>query len=153
MTLQDIMKPNKFGTMPMLHFTFVGTAKLVGEFVEVKLRNMEINEYLPLDTEVVVSGNDTITIRYPMLDGYTVRLVHWLPLTPDQFLIHQAIEPIKEVCIETNVCTAWRKATESLLAGILDDGTGWIDMGYGLEPATFYIEDILYRLDLQGKLT
>lgn len=35
---------------------------------------------------------------------------------------------------------------------ILDDGTGWVLYVNEWIPATFYLEDILYRLDLQGKL-
>lgn len=35
---------------------------------------------------------------------------------------------------------------------ILENGDGWIQTADEWEPVTFYMEDILYRLDLQGKL-
>lgn len=35
---------------------------------------------------------------------------------------------------------------------ILENGDGWIHMENEWQPVTFYMEDILYRLDLQGKL-
>lgn len=35
---------------------------------------------------------------------------------------------------------------------ILENGDGWLQTGEEWEPVTFYMEDILYRLDLQGKL-
>lgn len=35
---------------------------------------------------------------------------------------------------------------------ILDSGDGWVLIRGNWVPVTFYMEDILYRLDLQGKL-
>lgn len=35
---------------------------------------------------------------------------------------------------------------------ILDSGEGWILIRNNWVPVTFYLDDILYRLDLQGKL-
>lgn len=35
---------------------------------------------------------------------------------------------------------------------VMESGDGWICIDTVWEPCTFYIEDILYRLDLQGKL-
>ena len=151
MTLEDIMKPNKFGTVPSIHFVSVGMGKLVGEYVYVTIVN-SITEYVPLTTEIIMSG-DTVTLMHPVLAGYTSKLVYWVPLTADQILIHNAIQPLNRVIVTTDNYTTTLKATDEVLSGLLDDGTGWVNLGYGTEPASFYVEDILYRLDLQGKLT
>lgn len=152
MTLEEIMKPNKFGTVPMIHFVGVGLGILKDGYVEVTLSNRP-TEFLRLSTEIRLYNSDYLDINDKELKGYSTKLVHWVPLTPEQILINSAIEPLKSVYVVTERTTTIHRATDQLLAGLLNDGTGWIDFGYGTEPATFYVEDILYRLDLQGKLT
>lgn len=152
MTLEEIMKPNKFGTVPMIHFVGVGLGILKDGYVEVTISNRP-TEFLRLSTEIRLYDSVYLDINHKDLKGYGTKLVHWVPLTPEQILINSAIEPLKSVYVVTERTTTTHRATDQLLAGLLNDGTGWIDFGYGTEPATFYVEDILYRLDLQGKLT
>ena len=45
-----------------------------------------------------------------------------------------------------------RSATRDTPIRILDSGEGWLLIRDNWVPVTFYVEDILYRLDLQGKL-
>lgn len=152
MTLRELFVPNKFGTVPMIHFVGVGLGILKDGYVEVTMSNRS-TKFLNLGTEVRLYNSDYLDINDKELKEYTTKLVHWVPLTPEQILINSAIEPLKSVSVVTERLTTTRRATDNLLAGLLIDGTGWIDIGYGTEPATFYVEDILYRLDLQGKLT
>ena len=152
MTLRELFVPNKFGTVPMIHFVGVGLGILKDGYVEVTISNRS-TKFLNLGTEVSLYNSSYLYINDKELKEYSTKLVHWVPLTPEQILINSAIEPLKSVCVVTERLTTTRQATDNLLAELLIDGTGWIDIGYGTEPATFYVEDILYRLDLQGKLT
>lgn len=154
MTLSDIMKPNKFGTVPMLLIVGLGLGVFENGMVRIRSGIANIStELLPLSTEAKLYDNSTVYVNHPELMGYTIRLVHWVKLTPENRLIHQAIEPIYTVHIEAETYMSNRVATEELMDKAMNDGTGWVNMGYGEEPVTFYVEDILYRLDLQGKLT
>ena len=154
MTLEDLMKPNKFGTVPMLIIPGVGYGVVTDNYLKLNVAEGHLTEcrLLPLTTTVGDLG-DGYTINHEQLIKYYYNLEYNLPLTSEQYLINNAVDGIKEILVTCSNMAYTFTATEEKLAGRLDDGTGWMDFGYGMEPVTYYVEDILYRLDLQGKLT
>lgn len=154
MTLEDLMKPNKFGTVPMLIIPGIGYGIVTDNYLKLNVAEGHLAEcrLIPLTTPVSDVGNEC-TIYHKELIKYYYNLGYYLPLTSEQYLINNAVDGIKEILVTCSDAVYTCIATEEKLAGRLDDGTGWMDFGYGMEPATYYVEDILYRLDLQGKLT
>ena len=157
MTLEDIMKPNKYGTMPMLHVMGVCLYRLDGNFL--KSSHHIIGGMLPLDTAVNVTGtssrdNNIFDVENPILSRYIIELVYWIPLTADQILLSKTLCPGGvDVRVELQHEILYVPLDKIDMGLLLDDGSGWLDTDRGIEPASFYIEDILYRLDLQDKVT
>ena len=154
MTLEDLMKPNKFGTVPMLIIPGIGYGIVNDNYLKLNVAEGNLSEHtlIPLTTSISKTVTGYI-INHEQLSKYYYRIEYNLPLTSEQYLINNAVDGIKEILVTTGNAVHTFFATEEKLAGRLDDGTGWMDFGYGLEPVTYYVEDILYRLDLQGKLT
>ena len=154
MTLEDLMKPNKFGTVPMLIIPGIGYGVVTDNYLKLNVADGTLAEHalIPLTTSVIALG-DGYAINHEELIKYYYRLEYYLPLTSEQYLINNAVNGIKEILVTCSNMAYTFTTTEEKLAGRLDDGTGWMDFGYGMEPVTYYVEDILYRLDLQGKLT
>ena len=154
MTLEDVFQPNKFGTIPMLIIPGVGYGVLADGYIKVTALEGKLFEctILPLDTAVTVKG-DVIRIEHSLLGSFYYYIDYLVPLTAEQYLINRAVDPIRKVLITTNQSAFTRSFEPEMLENMLDDGTGWIQHGDETVPVTFYVEDILYRLDLQGKLT
>lgn len=58
--------------------------------------------------------------------------------------------PISHIIIKSRLFFR-RSFDEETRIRILPDGTGWVLLSNESYPAVFYMEDILYRLDLQNK--
>ena len=154
MTLEDVFQPNKFGTVPMLIIPGIGYGMLDDGYVKLSVTEGRLSSstILPLDT-VVHKTASTYVIEHELLNAYYYYIEHLVPLTAEQYLISNAVEPIKDVIMTTDSTARILTFTTEMLENMLDDGTGWIKYFEEMIPVTYYVEDILYRLDLQGKLT
>lgn len=154
MTLEDVFKPNKFGTIPIIRISGVGS---IMKYSDTHAKCMVMSRedlYLPLKCEVVLSKRlsdfeDSVSVRYedyPELSGYVMYLTYLKQATAAERLIAQAINKpyrkfiLNKVGIFSSILDFYE---------ILPNGTGWLNG----EPVTYYLDDILYRLDLQQKLT
>lgn len=159
MTLDDVFQPNQYGTIPIIEIYSVGTIMKHSDTVaKVSMDNRD-DVYLPLTTtECEMYGSldkDDIKIRvkHPSVDTYSKRIIHLKVADSSERLIVNAINPEEPL---------WYMTQEGLLRpvyeyekhSILANGTGWVDIfsTNDRKPVTFYYEDILYRLDLQGEL-
>ena len=159
MTLDDVFQPNQYGTIPIIEIYSVGTImKYSDTAAKVSMDNRD-DIYLPLTTKCEVfaaSDKDTdirINVHDASVDFYSKRIIYLKVADSSERLVVNAINPQEPL---------WYMTQEGLLRpvyeyenhSILANGTGWIDTydTGGRKPVTFYYEDILYRLDLQGEL-
>lgn len=152
MTLRDLFVPNKFGTIPILWIPAVGTvSKMNDNLAKVTLRG--IDNYIDLDTDIDIKGSKHVTVNTEPCKNLICQIRYLVPLNAENRLILNALG-IKEklyIVSNTNAYQLERATNEYLDAIKLQaDGTAWNSKGI---PVSIYIEDILYRLDLQGKLT
>lgn len=154
MTLRELFVPNKFGTMPIIDVLGIGHIAFTKEGYCCLKVDKEESVLLDLDTKVRQSINNSyLYVELDRVKELTSKLRYVVPLTPENYLIHNAIKPIKEVMCINDGTVFNRPLTEDVMQNLRDDGSGWVERYDELVPVTFYIEDILYRLDLQGKLT
>lgn len=161
MTLEELMKPNKYGTTPMLDILEVGSITHNEYGYLVQLDGTQ-PEYLRKSTAVrhklVAYGKHTfpeeiVKIDNPALSAYGMYLKYLKLATPEERLFVSAVEgPTLTYYYYYNgvlYCT-------TTPINIMPSGTGWVSGTRHGEldpiPVTFYLEDILYRLDLQGEL-
>lgn len=151
MTLEDIFKPNQYGTMPIIRISDVGS---IIKYSDTHAKCMVMNRedlYLPLKCEVAISKrlSDFVSIKYedyPELARYAMYLTYLKQATAEERLIAQAIgEPYAIYVLEQD----GKLSKVSAFYKILPNGSGW----YAGKPVTYYLDDILYRLDLQQKFT
>ena len=94
-----------------------------------------------------------IQIHHPKIDVYSTRVIHYKVADTSERLIVNAINqqaPLYYLTMEGSFHEIINKDKFRLLP----NGTGWVDnfSTNDRKPVTFYYEDILYRLDLQGEL-
>lgn len=159
MTLDDVFQPNQYGTIPIIDIHSIGTiTKYSNTTAKICLSSRE-DEYIPLTTTCEIEPysikerTTALTVNHSSVDIYNKRLVHLKIADSSERLIINVIDPNE---------TIWYMASNGILRqlsyiknySILPNGTGWVDEFNANEqsPVTFYYEDILYRLDLQGEL-
>ena len=157
MLLYDLLKPNKYGTIPMFDIYGVGHIYLEGDAAFVKWINDKESYYIDreqqLEKSSVVYNADGYYVdcltNMPSTarQGYIeLGLVYLKVATAEERLIKEAAYPDKPYYyMNNNVLWDTIKPHK-----ILPNGTGWDSSG---NPVTYYVEDILYRLDLQQELT
>ena len=148
MTLHDVFKPNKYDTVPTIVLLGVGHIRKINDCFARLTLDGSVDELIDLETEAKLIDTKGIRINHPVTMSYSICIEYLVPLTPEYYLIHNAIEPITHAWMLTKSdCDVFR-LTPEIIERLQPDGSGW---RYG-EPANFFAQDILYRLDLQGKL-
>ena len=158
MTLDDVFQPNRYGTVPIIEIYSVGTIMKYSDTVaKVSMDNRD-DLYLPLTTKCEMYGaldKDDIKIRVKdaSVDFYSKRIMYLKVADSSERLIVNAINPEEPLWYITQEGIL-RPIYEYEKYSILTNGTGWVDNlnTNDRKPVTFYYEDILYRLDLQGEL-
>ena len=154
MTLEDIFKPNQYGTIPIIVISGIGTIiKYSDTHARCKVKNRP-TVYVPLTCEAVtnmqiVTNKICVSIYFNEcveLSQYAMYLSYVKQATIEERLIAQAIgEPYTIYVLEQD----GKLSKVSIFYKVLHNGSGW----FGGKPVTYFIDDILYRLDLQQKLT
>lgn len=152
MTLRDLFVPNKFGTIPILWITAAGTIiKANDNLAKVTLKG--IANYIDLDTDIDILGSNHVTVNADPYKNLTCQIKYLVPLNVENRLILNALGTKERLYIlSSNSVYYLYNTTDAYLTAVRlqEDGSAWNSRG---EPISLYIEDILYRLDLQGKLT
>lgn len=152
MTLRELFVPNKFGTIPIINIYAVGTI-IYNQLGYADLYYDSSHKIIDLDTCIDNKGEGKIKVLHPDIKKYVCEYVYLLPMTPENYLVNNAIKPIEHSkCLYDGILIE-KKLTQHAIDTLHDDGSGWVEIYGELKPVTFYVEDILYRLDLQDKLT
>ena len=164
MTLEDIIVTNKFGNYPVLYVPGICVLErvIINNMVYMHALNHKdmTGEYLPITTEIEVLyefKNPTIKILdvSSKFYNYFINLAHYVRATAENRLITQAFNKTVEYIIADSKGTLITNMPPASYVKILGDGS-YISTGYIASENTsvgfIYIEDILYRLDLQGKV-
>ena len=164
MTLEDIIVTNKFGNYPVLNVPGICVLErvIINNMVYMHALNHKsmTGEYLPITTEIeVLYEFENLIIK--ILDasskfyGYFIHLVHYVRATAENRLITQALNKTVEYIIADSNGTLVTNRPPASYVKILGDGS-YISTGYNaseiMSVGFIYMEDILYRLDLQGKV-
>ena len=154
MTLEDIFKPNQYGTIPIIVISGIGTVtKYSDTHARCQVKNRP-TVYVPLTCEAVtnmqvVTNKLSVSIYFNEcveLSQYAMYLSYIKQASAEERLIAQAIgEPYTIYVLEQD----GKLSKVSALYKVLPNGSGWFDG----KPVIYYLDDILYRLDLQQKLT
>ena len=157
MLLYDLLKPNKYGTVPMFDIFGVGYIYSKDGVAYLKWNNDPENYIIDPQQTIEPSQHTKNKFGYYIetfsvsprseRQGYVeLRLVYLKVATAEERLIKEAASPDEPYYyMNNNVLRNIIKPHK-----ILANGTGWDSSG---NPVTYYIEDILYRLDLQQELT
>lgn len=152
MTLRDLFVPNKFGTIPILWINASGTViKANDNLAKVTLKG--IAKYIDLDTDIDIAGSKHVTVNAEPCKNLICQIRYLVPLNVENRLILNALGTKERLYIIARASVYYLyNTTDEYLAAVRlqEDGSAWNSRG---EPVSLYIEDILYRLDLQGKLT
>lgn len=152
MTLRDLFVPNKFGTIPIIDIYAIGTVGY-NPLGYADLYYDSSHKIIDLDTRITVKPDCRVRVLHPDVEKYNGEYTYLLAMTPENYLVNNAVEPIERVkCIHDGILFE-KNLTQHILDTLHDDGSGWAEIRAEIKPVTFYVEDILYRLDLQGKLT
>ena len=157
MTLDDVFQPNQYGTIPIIDIFSIGTIiKYSDTEARVLLEGCD-TQYIPLNTECMVTGYEEgrmlLKVNQAVLRKYNKGVFHLKLADSSERLIINAINPNTPMLFTSpNGALHYLAGYESYQ--ILANGTGWVVMYNDNEqvPVTFFYEDILYRLDLQGEL-
>lgn len=154
MTLEDVFKPNQYGTIPIIVISGIGTVtKYSDTHARCQVKNRQ-TVYVPLTCEAfmnmqIVTNKICVSIyfnEYVELSQYAMYLSYVKQATAEERLIAQAIgEPYTIYVLEQD----GKLSKIPAFYKVLPNGSGWYDG----KPVTYYLDDILYRLDLQQKLT
>ena len=154
MTLEDIFKPNQYGTIPIIVIPGIGT---VTKYSDTHAKCQTVDKqtvFISLTCETTTSTdirtNKLYVIihskEYEELYQYAMYVLYVKQATAEERLIAQAIgEPYTIYVLEQD----GKLSKIPALYKVLPNGSGWFDG----KPVTYFIDDILYRLDLQQKLT
>lgn len=154
MTLEDVFKPNQYGTIPIIVILGVGT---VTKYSDTHARCQVKNRHtvcVPLTCKAVtnmqvITNKVSVSIyfdEYVELSQYDMYLSYVKQATAEERLIAQAIgEPYAMYALDQD----GKLSKVSAFYKVLPNGSGWYDGN----PVTYYLDDILYRLDLQQKFT
>ena len=157
MLLYDLLKPNKYGTMPMFDIYGVGHI-FMEEGVAYLKWNYDKESYIIDPQQTIVQSCRTQNITGSYIETFLnmpatarqgdveLRLVYLKVATTEERLIKEAVAPDDAYYYMSNN-VLWNISKPHK---ILANGTGW---DYSGNPVTYYVEDILYRLDLQQELT
>lgn len=152
MTLRDLFVPNKFGTIPIIDIYAIGTVGY-NPLGYADLYYARSHKIIDLDTRITVKPDRRVRVLHPDIEKYNGEYTYLLAMTPENYLVNNAVEPIERVkCLHDGILFE-KNLTQHILDTLHDDGSGWAEIRAEIKPVTFYVEDILYRLDLQGKLT
>lgn len=152
MTLRDLFVPNKFGTIPIIDIYAIGTVGY-NPLGYADLYYDSSHKIIDLDTRITVKPDRRVRVLHPDVEKYNGEYTYLLAMTPENYLVNNAVEPIERVkCLHDGILFE-KNLTQHILDTLHDDGSGWAEIRAEIKPVTFYVEDILYRLDLQGKLT
>lgn len=152
MTLRDLFVPNKFGTIPIIEVYAIGTV-IYNPIGYADLYNDSSHKIIDLDTCITIKHDRRLRVLHPDIEKYNCEYAYLIAMTPENYLVNSAIEPIEKVkCLHDGILYE-KYLTQRVLDTLHDDGSGWAEIRAEIKPVTFYVEDILYRLDLQGKLT
>ena len=145
MTLNDVFQPNKFGTMPTIAIYGVGMITKHNEHFAILDSGTE-TKLIPLTAKVTKNARSN-SLVVEGVESYFMHIMYLIPLTAENLLIRNAVGCNEPVLIHGYHYGLGEHSMESI--ELLANGTGW----YQGHPVNVFIEDILYRLDLQGKLT
>lgn len=153
MDIDDIMKPNKYGTQPIIDLYGFGSIVKQNNHYLLTYYFQESCLYSKDDFYIAVQDMPNVIVSVYSDKAELNRMVgevrYLKQATAEERLIAQAIDG-NNIEYYINIDGVYRRTEEP--HRILPNGTGWV-LYRGLEhPATFYIDDILYRLDLQGEL-
>ena len=152
MTLRELFVPNKFGTVPIIDILGIGSVM----YDPVGYANFYLSGYhkiIDLDTKVIIKDRTRLKVIHPDIQRFNSDYLYLVPMTPENYLVHNAIKPLNTVRCMYEGTLKGKHLTQHMIDTLHDDGSGWAEVHGELVPVTFYIEDILYRLDLQDKLT
>ena len=157
MTLDDVFQPNQYGTIPIIDILSIGTIIKYSDTEARVLLEGRDTQYIPLNTECMVTGYEEgkmlLKVNQDVLRKYNKEVVHLKLADSLERLIINAINPSTPMLfISPNGVLRYLAGYKS--HQILANGTGWVVTHNDNEqvPVTFFYEDILYRLDLQGEL-
>lgn len=155
MTLDDVFQPNQYGTVPIIDILGIGHISKYSDSVA-KVIICGDSTYIPITTGCLYINEmdeklGKIQIHHPEIDVYSTRVIHYKVADTSERLIVNAINqqaPLYYLTMEGSFHEIINKDKFRLLP----NGTGWVEIAGNNIPVTFYYEDILYRLDLQGEL-
>ena len=159
MTLYELFQPNSFGTIPTIDIIGVGTVQKYSENQALIRLSREGEILIDLHSTMCITYDELtsgtsypVHIAHPSVDKYTCYVRYIRLATAEEDLIVLTINPDASLQAITESGELFH-VDSSHKANKLHDGSGWVFNHYEGEPAMFYYEDILYRLDLQQKLT
>ena len=155
MTLDDVFQPNQYGTVPIIDILSIGHISKYSDSVA-RVIICGDSTYIPITTGcsfINEMGEELgkILVHHPKIDVYSTHVNHYKVADTSERLIVNAINqqaPLYYLTMEGSFHQILKKDKFSLLP----NGTGWVELAGDNIPVTFYYEDILYRLDLQGEL-
>lgn len=156
MNLKDIFIPNKFGTLPIIDIVGIGNLSLTDAgFFKLMLIGDDTKYLKAEEVEDVITLSERVNgkiFAYTKGIEYYADIRYLKQATSDEMLIANALGENYNLFYEydgvLDMVLPRHKHT------LMTNGTGWIHVGEpDALPCNFYIEDLLYRLDLQGKLT
>lgn len=152
MTLRELFVPNKYGTTPILWIPTMGTvSKMNDSLAKVSIKGFD--NFIDLNVAIEIRGSKHVTLTTDPYKNLTCQIKYLVPLNVENRLILNALGTKERLYIISNTSAySLNHTLEEYLKVIKlqEDGTAWNSKG---EPVSIYIEDILYRLDLQSKLT
>lgn len=153
MTLRELFIPNKYGTIPIIDILGIGTITYNPEgYATLRTTHTPEHCIVSLDTTYTKNMDSYLVVQLEDIRNLTSMCRYLVPMTPENYLIHNAIKPIASVFCLYNGTLVAKSLSQYMVDNLLNDGSGWTTIHGEQVPVTFYIADILYRLDLQGEL-
>lgn len=165
MLLGDLLVPNQFGNTPILHLPGNG---ILTVFQEKYAKFINSGVLVDLNNRVrVISKPDDLDLWISIqMEDYTpevfknryVRVMQYVLLTPEQYVINTTLNSNGPVLVSNKVTgtdSGMVSMSQIMTESISSDGSCLVAFGDDSHPmlATAFVEDILYRLDLQNKVT
>lgn len=149
MVLSDLFKPNSFGNVPIVYLH--ESNKVLKPLADSYQTHDGIT--FKADAELMTTHKGTY-----ICDRHFCSVIHVVPATAENRLVQMAVRgtefPVNsyDFFIKKGILFSLQ-GRHMLKTNILDDGSGWIHSANSSEPVDFYLQDILYRLDLLSKTT
>lgn len=155
MTLDDVFQPNQYGTVPIIDILGMGH---ISKYSDSTARIITGGEsiYIPITTGChFINEMDEkigrIQVHHSRVGTYSTRIYHYKVADASERLIINAINQHSTLFYLTRE-GSFHEIVKADKFSLLPNGTGWVELAGENLPVTFYYEDILYRLDLQGEL-